>query len=813
MISKSLLMQVEAPVRATYEAARLEELRSMPLVAGLAVVGLLAILVYSRLIYRRESSSIPRPTAWFLSTLRIIALAGVVILALDVIKREAREVTDPSRVVILADASQSMGLPAQMASSEATESRADEMRRMLNATPLLAELRQRHTVEILRFAEQAEPVASLPRVGMEPMESQGKGPSPTDASDWSLKLEPTGGETRLADALQTVLQRYADQPLAGVIVVSDGGQNAGGDPAAAAKAAKDREIAIHTIGFGPLELPPNIVVRALVAPKRAYPGDRMTIAAEIEAHAVDSLKARVELLRQPIGAEEAAWEMVAEQEAELERSGTERVEFTTTPAESGDYTYELRVTPLEGEANLDDNVRRAEVSIVDRKLRVLLFAGGPSREYQFLRNQLQRDKNVTLDVLLQSAGTGAAQDADTVLTEFPKTREQIFEYDVLVAFDPNWSPLEPATLELLEAWVAEQAGGMIVAPGPISTRRWVQNATHEVVRSLYPVIFDANEVELASSAEANNEPVSLELTQEAATAEFLKLSDDPDESSALWAEFPGVYGIQAGVAGTKPGTTVYARLSSASSAAEQTDSVFFAEQFYGSGRVFYLGSAELWRLRMLDPALFERLYTKLVQHVAQGRLQRGSSRGTLLVERDQYQLGETVVLRARLTDAQLKPLAGESVEAQILQPDETVLSVRLRAEPGKLGSFIGEFRVAQPGQHLVNLAIPDSSDELVERIRVELPVLERQPLVQNRALLQQIAAESGGYYYASLDTVLNGSAEVPALSTALPDRSETRVVYSNPDEQFAARLRLGLLGLICGALFTEWSIRRWNRLA
>lgn len=814
----ALLMQIAVPPRVTYEAARLEELRNMPLLAGIAIVCLLAIVVYSWLIYRRESSSLPRPMVWLLITLRISALAGVVVLALDIIKREAREITEPSRVVILADTSQSMGLPSEMASSTDLHSRSEGLRDLLMKSPLLAELRKRHTVEILRFAEQAEPVMSLPRAGTDSAASKvdkaaSNEPSSADASQWSDKLQPTGAETRLADAVHTILQRFAGQPLAGVVILSDGGQNAGDDPAVAATAARDREIPIHAVGFGPLQLPPNIAVRDLIAPRRAYPGDRMTIAAEIEAHEVDALKARVELLRQPTGTEGAAWETVAAQQVELKRNGSQRVEFATTPAESGNYVYELRLTPLDGESNLDDNVRRAEVSIVDRKLRALLFAGGPSREYQFLRNQLQRDKNVTLDVLLQSAGAGAAQDADTVLTEFPNTRETLFEYDVIVAIDPDWSPLAVATLELLEAWVAEQAGGMIVIPGPISTRRWVQSPTHAAVRSLYPVVFDANEVELASSAEASGEPTPLEITSEGATADFLRLNDDLDETAALWAEFPGVFGIQSGVTGTKPGATVFARTAATSSTTQEADSVFFAEHFYGSGRVFYIGSAELWRLRMLEPALFERLYTKLVQHVAEGRLQRGSSRGTLLIERDRYQLGETVVLRARLADPQLKPLAIESVEVQVLQPDEKVASVRLRAEQGKPGDFIGEFRVAQPGQHLISLAIPDAQEELVETIRVELPVLEQQPLVRNETLLKQIAAGSGGHYYANPEVVVNGSSDLPALPAALPDRSETQIVYSQPDEEFAGQLRLGLLCLICGALFAEWSIRRWNRLA
>ena len=73
---------------------------------------------------------------------------------------------------------------------------------------------------------------------------------------------------------------------------------------------------------------------------------------------------------------------------------------------------------------------------------------------------------------------------------------------------------------------------------------------------------------------------------------------------------------------------------------------YFVEQFYGSGRVFYMGSGEMWRLRRLDPAYFDQFYTKLIRHVSQGRLLRGSSRGVLLPGQDRYLLGNTVEVRA-----------------------------------------------------------------------------------------------------------------------------------------------------------------------
>ena len=87
----------------------------------------------------------------------------------------------------------------------------------------------------------------------------------------------------------------------------------------------------------------------------------------------------------------------------------------------------------------EEDERSAKVEILDRKTKVLLIAGGPMREFIFLRNQLYRDRETEVDVLLQSAWPGISQDAHEVLYEFPKTAEELFAYDCIVAFDQGKS--------------------------------------------------------------------------------------------------------------------------------------------------------------------------------------------------------------------------------------------------------------------------------------------------------------------------------------------------------------------------------------
>ncbi|WP_410969145.1 hypothetical protein, partial [Salmonella sp. SAL04284] len=43
------------------------------------------------------------------------------------------------------------------------------------------------------------------------------------------------------------------------------------------------------------------------------------------------------------------------------------------------------------------------------------------------------------------------------------------QYDLIIAFDPEWQRLQPDEMSLLEKWVNLQAGGLIFVAGPINT--------------------------------------------------------------------------------------------------------------------------------------------------------------------------------------------------------------------------------------------------------------------------------------------------------------------------------------------------------
>ncbi len=812
----------ESPGRVVYEFSRLREFDDERLPLVLITAASIAILTLVWTLYRRDTAELRRPVAIGIMLLRTLALSGLLVFFLGIERRTTREIVHNSQVAVLVDVSQSMGLSDNEDPSAAGAfTRIAEVAGTLKQSPLIDQLRRDHDVNVVRFDQDVEPVVSLPKS----QESRDKSQEPEappaldprsstlDEIDWPTELQPRGTQTRLGQALSEQLRLYRNAPLAGLIVISDGAQNAGIDPSAAIEAAKAANVPIYSVGIGSTQARRNIAVRDLVIPTRAFPGDTMDVTGYLQASGYKGRLVDVELRRRAASDPSGGTTIAAQQIPAGADQQMVPVSFDIEPDAPGTFIYQLQVAAPPDDSNPRDNQREAEVEVVERKTRVLLFASGPMRDYQYLRNQLFRDRSMTVDVLLQTAQPGISQESNEILDQFPSTAEDLYQYDCIVGFDPDWTELDATQVELLEKWISEEAGGLIAVAGPIHTGKWVRSTEHAKVRDLYPVQFQERLTLLDDGQYGGETPWPLDFERAGREAKFLWIEKTAEDSETAWDSFPGVYGYYS-VKGEKPGATVYARFSDPEAGVSNHRPIYLANQFYGAGQVFYVGSGELWRLRSVDPAYFEVLYTKLIRHVSQGRILRGSSRGSLLVERDRYELGEPVVLRARLSDEQHKPLTAESVSAQVLRPDGVTESVKLVAETDKPGMYVGQTTVLQEGTFQVSLSIPgDDAEPLSRYLQVRVPDLERTHAQRNEKLLASLASERGAIYYNNLQTAVGGGGEHKPLGEAIDSRAEVKLLKGAPDEEFAEAQMHWLLGLVAGSLFLEWTVRRLNRLA
>lgn len=797
----------------------------------LPIAAFLVMASFVRWMYRRDAQELGLLWRWLLTGLRTAVILGLLILYLQPRWRSEHEVVHPSRVVLLVDTSLSMGLAdAEPPAGSRGASRSQQVAASMVGTDFLRRLRAVHDVAVSRFDEAVGRVASLRNTARgaeetagndgEGAASPGEGPDAASplaeaAIDWEKAFKPSGKETRLGQSLQQVIADQRGAPVSGIVVVSDGCQNAGPPPDTAVELAREARVPIFTVGVGSSRRPTSVRVYELEAPERAHPGDPYSVTGLIQAQGMAGRTVTVQLfVRDP---DKGSEQLVDSQQVILGSDGASApVKFQVTPTEAGRRQVVMRISPPPAGQNPADLQREADVEIVDRKNHVLLFAGGPSREYQFVKALLYRDKSTVLDVLLQTGKPGISQEAAKILDQFPATGQEMLSYDCVVAIDPQWQALSPAQTDLLESWVGEQGGGLIVVAGPIHTGQtvsgWLQNPAMAKIRALYPVEFQRRATATENETYTSKDPWPLEFTREGREAEFLWLSDTDSANQQAWASFPGVYSFQP-VRGPKPGATVFARFSDPQAGHGGGQPAYFVGQFYGTGRVFYMASGELWRLRRVEEGYFEQFYTRLVRHVCQGRLLRQSHRGSLLVDKDRYLLGNTVEIRAQLTDAQLKPLKARSVEMDVIQPNRLSQSITLRPDASREGMYAGQLTVLQEGVYRLELPVPKSDGErLVRRIQVRLPDLERENPQRNDALLGRIATGTGGKYYPSIDAAWGPETPDP-LAGHLKDRTRISIVTSgpNPESEFPW-LRM-MMFVLCGLLCGEWLIRRLLKLA
>lgn len=818
------------------EFGRIQSRTDWLLPAAVAV----AVMLYVVWMYRRDSVELPRPIGWALAGLRLLAFAGLLLIYLQPQWPNEHVRIEKSRVLVLVDTSLSMRFPLEEGPGETAKvSRAEAIREALVNSPLLEQLRSKHDVVLLAFDGEAQDprrIAALARREPDAESTEGRpaesasaagtAAAPTVAgepadelpADWAELLAPRGHETRLGLALRKLLYDERTRPVSGVIVLSDFGQNAGPGPESVLSTAAAAKIPIHTVGLGSDRLPANVRV-VLHAPDRAYPNDPFEVEVLLQAAGFAGRSLPVELYSKNLALDVTQQEGV--QEAILPEDGRETVvKFPITMTQAGRFELRARVVAPPGDTDSTDNEDAAELQITDRKPHVLLVAGGPSREYQFLRNMLYRSPETTVDVLLQTAQSGLSQEAHQILDEFPGTLKELADYDCVVAFDADWARIGPEKAQLLADWVAREAGGLVLVGGSIHMPRLVQRPDMQPLRDLFPVEFHTSFYDLDELDEeyGSKEPLPLELTDYGLQADFLGLDDSAAMSRDAWEEFPGIYSFQ-GVRRPKPTATVYARFTDPKGRPDE-QRIYFAGQYFGQGRVFYLGSGEMWRLRALSEAYFERFYTKLIHHVMGSRVSRDNLRGELLVDSSQFSIGSTVSVTARLRNEQLEPLLAASVRLEVITPQKSVLPVELRSDPNDpsaAGIFRGQFTVREEGTYHLELPLGGADDQVLRRppIQVVLPNLERDYRRRNDVLLKTLAEETGGQWYLGTTEMLQGDgAAKPPVVELLRDR--TRII-TEPDKPTrfwddAGRATWAMF-FICGVLALEWLVRRLGRLA
>jgi len=733
-----------------------------PLPAWAIAAVLIAAFAVAWLAYHRVP--IARPRRYALSALRLITLIWIAICLM----RPMVRVTDGERhdaaVAVLVDGSRSMGL----ADADGSRRRIDQARTVLNDR-LLPALSSRFHTDVLQFGERLSPV----EVGA---------------------LSATARRTDLAAALQAVRDRYRGRPLAGIVLLSDGGDNGSGDAAAAAAAGAP----IYAIGIGPRTLAHDREVVSVTAAESVLSDAVVDVAVSAVAHGYGAAPIELRLLE---NGRQIDHRTVKPGGADAPISET----FHVSPNRDVPTIYTVEIPSAADELVGENNARSALVPAAGRPRRVLLVQGAPGFEHSFLRRAWAGDRGLEVDSVVRKGRDDSGTEtfyvqapqsrANALLGGYPNTREALFQYDVIVLANVEPDQLLTAQLALTRAFVAERGGGLLVLGARGFQRQGLRDTALEDVLPLEATdrAGSASESVQGTASPGRNRVV---LTAAGEDHPVMQLGGERDANDRRWAAVPALASVSP-LGAARPGATVLAVTGGPGGAAR----ALVAVQRFGDGRSMVFTGEASWRWRMFAPTTdqsYERFWRQAVRWLAQS----APDPVTLTLPAAPAP-ADGIPLTIGARDAAYAARPDADIAVRVTAPDGRVESVRADPIAAEAGRFRAAIRAPEAGIYKISVdarrgqtALGTSSAALlVGGVDPEMT----DPRL-NEDTLQRVARASGG----AVMTVSDLESVVSRLERAAP-----AAVLALRRDLWHTGWSFGILAALLAA---EWLFRRASGL-
>lgn len=647
-----------------------------------------------------------RPAARLaLIALRFATLLLLVVFLMRPVARSTEADARNAVVAILVDTSRSMSI--QDVSGERRIDRA----RSLVTGELLPALGSRFQTELLAY---------------------GDGLAPTDPR----ALSAGGRRSDLAGALTAVRDRLKGRAIAGIVLVSDGG-----DTSDAAEQAAPEGPPIFPVAVGSATAGRDREVLSVTAAEAVLDDSRVELAASAVGHGHGTAPIVMRLMEngRPIEVRQAT---------PAAEGVPVRATFRVTPARGAPTIYTIEIPSAAGELVPENNARSVLVQPPSRSSRVLFVEGAPGFEHSFLKRALAADTGLEIDSVVrkgkneQGADTyyvqAARSRATALAAGYPQKAEDLFQYDALVLANVEGTQLGRAQLEATRDFVGRRGGGLLVLGAHSFLRRGLIDTALEEVLPL-ELAGRGRGVVPAVGAKGMNR---VALTPAGEMHPVMQLGAATDDTRKRWDATPALASIVP-LGDPRPGASVLA----VTTGAGGVPSSLVAVQRYGNGRSMIFAGEAAWRWRMMMPAsdrsydTFWRQAVRWLAIAAQDPLNITAPAGAAT--------GDPLTLRISARSPTFDPLADVSVDVRITAPDGRLQQVRAAADtaPDAPGRYLAQFRPEQAGVHRVVAEArrgPQSIGTTTTAFLVGGADVEMTDPRLNERLLQQLAMLSRG---------------------------------------------------------------------
>jgi hypothetical protein len=755
------------------------------------VLLIVAAVAYVAFMYSRETVLSPVRRV-LLGGLRAALCVLLLLLLFEPVLAFTRSVTVPNNVLVLVDVSESMAiadarkrpedleeaawalgrvpigerrLPEPIGREMASVSRLDLAKGILQHPELkfLTHADEKHRPRCFLFGDQLEPVG----------EEEGLSQRLADA-------KAVGRATRLGEALREAVERYRSQPIAAVVVLTDGVSNEGID---SLEAASELRVPVYPVPLG-LPQPDDVRIQAVVVADTVFPKDRVPVRVQV-ASSASFVGREVDVI-------------LRSGDRELDRrtirlNGApqfEELAFVPEPRADA-MPLEVHLAPLPGEASTENNRAERLVKVIDEKIKVLYVEGKPRWEFRYLRPVLLRDHRLEVKFLLTEGDPDLPRASNQYLARFPDDEAAAFAYDLVILGDVPASGFTPGQLDWLEKLVREKGGSFLMLAGD----------QHAPVTYLDTPVARLLPVKLAGPGRELTDPsVFPALTRAGVESLMMALAPDDDHTRQLWSLVRPLHTLPR-LEGAKPGATVLATL--AGQEREPDAYPLVAWQRYGSGKSLFVGTDQLWRLRFKHGDEYHaRFWGQAIQFLTLSRLLGENRRIRLETERKTYRAGERVPLYANVLDETFQPVQAETYPVFVasVPPQGEPRSVVLRAVPGTPGLYQGAMVMEQAGAYQLHTGPQDEAHANKVDFQVTSANREQLEPAVRLELLEKVAELSGGKRVSVAD--------LPGLRDEW--KAPPRTVTLPPQESELWNHWL-VLAAVLGCAGTEWFLRRrWD---
>lgn len=517
------------------------------------------------------------------------------------------------------------------------------------------------------------------------------------AKEGSLsELTFTRRTTDLSDLLTGIRDDYEGRHLTDVILVSDGIFNQGLSPTFG-----QYPFAVHTVGVGDTIPKRDVQLKAALANRVAYLGNRFPIQAEIVSNGYQGQNGIV-VVRQ--GGRE-----IGRQTVNFGRSETfSQITFQASADQKGVQHYVVEVLPLPGEFSKQNNRQDVYIDVIDGKEKILLMGLTPHPDIKALRSILERNQNYELDIRLLTGSTDPNPPADKV-------------YDLIILHQiPDNGGLSSGILQRL-----------LARNTPVLFVLGNQSAP-SLVNTLNPVMQIMAQGGQTDKTTARFEP------------NFRQVNLDPTKLEMLEKLPPllvpyGDYKLQ-------PGSEVvlWQQVGSV-----KTSKPLLALNVTGTRKAAILAGEGIWQWRLEEYALTEKQETvdELLQKVIQFISVKEDRRKLRVYPiRNEFVAGEKVIFETELYNNIYERIYDQPIRLDITDEKSvtrtfnyTPTSTNSRFEISRLPEGVYRYRATS--------TLNNKSEQTTGQFIVRDLQLEALNTTANHAMLRQLAQQTGGRFY------------------------------------------------------------------